>query len=312
MASQVPASVARWVGSEFGTWEVVADTSWPRSNSRVWRVRLDDANAYLKVSPSFESFHRERSALAEVLPRASATTPSLLGADGSLLTLLTTAVDGEVVRTLDPPPLPEIERRIHARAGRAVRSVHAQVEHLSGADMDLARANRASRLLAEAEQRLTACRQLLGDEDVRSVDIATSVLADAGAYCEVGNIHGDFQPRNWLWSSTSQDTALIDFEEAEIGYVVEDFGWLFATTWARRDDLRDAFLDGYGRQPSEPELLFLASATVLGSLKHIADGERLGIAKKVTDGFGALRVSSGVLGGLFPFRSLSAFSRRIC
>ncbi|MGX9898740.1 aminoglycoside phosphotransferase family protein [Arthrobacter sp. SA17] len=298
MESQVPASVERWLGSEFGTSEVMADTSWPRNNSRVWRVRLDDAIAYLKVSPSFESFYRERSALAEVLPGASATTPMLLGADESLLTLLTTAVDGEVVRTLDPPPLPEIERTIHARAGRAVRSVHVQVEHLSGTNMDVARANRTSRLLAEAEQRLTACRQLLGDQAVRSVGIATSALADAGSYCELGYIHGDFQPRNWLWSSTSQDTALIDFEEAQIGYVVEDFGWLFAATWAQRDDLRDAFLDGYGRQPSEREHLFLAAATVLGSLKHIADGERLGIAKKVTDGFGALRVSSGVLGGL--------------
>lgn len=294
--SRIPDEVATWIESTLGPWVLVADVSWPRSNSRVWQVRLGEADAFVKISPSAGAFHRERSALVDVLPGAMvATTPSLLGSADNLLALVTSRVDGEVVRTLNPTPPADVECAIHARAGMAIRSVHRQIEHFADRDVDRARAVRGSHLLELADRRLPGCLRVLGAEDLHSIDLAREVLADAAAVCEPGFIHGDFQPRNWLWSADSREIAMIDFEESEIGYSIEDFGWLFATTWGRRYDLKNAFLEGYGRPLTDSEWLFLAAFTVLGSLQHIADGERLGIDEKISNGMRGLKVSSRAL-----------------
>lgn len=293
---RIPDRIATWIESTLGPWAPIADVSWPRSDSRVWQVRLGEADAFVKISPSAEAFLRERSALVDVLPGAmAATTPSLLGSADNLLTLVTSRVDGEVVRTLSPLPPPDVERAIHARAGVAIRSVHRQIAQRADLDVDRARSTRGPQLLELADRRLLDCRRLMGVEDLRSIDLAKEVLADAAAACEVGFIHGDFQPRNWLWSTPRREIAMIDFEESEIGYGVEDFGWLFATTWDRRNDLKKAFLEGYGRALTDSEWLFLAAFTVLGSLQHIADGERRGISCKIANGMRALKVSSRAL-----------------
>jgi Ser/Thr protein kinase RdoA (MazF antagonist) len=67
-----------------------------------------------------------------------------------------------------------------------------------------------------------------------------------------GPCHLDFQPRNWL-ISRSGDVSLIDFEHARINLPARDFVRLRFRIWAARPDLRDAFLDGYGRPLTEDE-----------------------------------------------------------
>ena len=297
--SRIPDQIATWIESTLGPWALVADVSWPRSNSCVWQVRLGEADAFVKISPSAGAFHRERSALVDVLPGAmAATTPSLLGSADNLLTLTTSRVDGEVVRTLNPTPRADVERAIHARAGVALRPVHRQIEHFADLDVDRARSTRGSYLLELADRRLSGCLRMMGAEDLRSIELAKEVLADAAEVCELGFIHGDFQPRNWLWSTDRSEISMIDFEESEIGYGVEDFAWLFATRWGRRDDLKNAFLEGYGRPLADSEWLFLAVFTLLRSLQHIVDGERLGIDEKISNGMRALKVSSRALAEL--------------
>lgn len=105
----------------------------------------------------------------------------------------------------------------------------------------------------------------------------------------MGFVHGDFRTRNWLWAAASDQVAVIDYETADVGFAVEDLAWLFAVMWGPRPDLRDAFLAGYGREPSRAERQMLAAVTVLAALQHIADGVRLGLAVKVTNGPGGLR-----------------------
>ena len=91
---RIPDQVAAWIESTLGPWALIADVSWPRSGSRVWQVRLGGADAFVKISPSAGAFHRERSALVDVLPGAmAATTPVLLGSADHLLTLITSRVD---------------------------------------------------------------------------------------------------------------------------------------------------------------------------------------------------------------------------
>ena len=116
--SRIPDQIATWIESTLGPWALVADVSWPRSNSCVWQVRLGEADAFVKISPSAGAFHRERSALVDVLPGAmAATTPSLLGSADNLLTLTTSRVDGEVVRRLNPTPAPTSNARFMHEPG---------------------------------------------------------------------------------------------------------------------------------------------------------------------------------------------------
>jgi aminoglycoside phosphotransferase (APT) family kinase protein len=83
--------------------------------------------------------------------------------------------------------------------------------------------------------------------------------------------HLDFQPRNWL---TSQDGAVsvIDFEHARIDLPARDLVRLRFRTWPGRPDLRDAFLDGYGRPitPDEDSLAWHLGA--LDTLTALARG----------------------------------------
>jgi len=67
-----------------------------------------------------------------------------------------------------------------------------------------------------------------------------------------GPCHLDFQPRNWV-ISRSGDVSLIDFEHARIDLPARDLVRLRFRIWAARPDLRDAFLDGYGRPLTEDE-----------------------------------------------------------
>ncbi|MBF0689298.1 MAG: aminoglycoside phosphotransferase family protein [Cellulomonas sp.] len=291
----VPAQVARWLDARHGPWHVVAAASWPRAGSQVWRLQVRGSGAYLKVSPNEESFHRERSALTEMLPRTSVPTQTLLDADSALRVLLTAALDGDVVRTLDPPPPAHTEQTIHAQAGAALRAVHGLVRCDDQDAAERVRAERASFLVSRAQDDLAVCRALLSPDEVGAVALAERSFLDASRDGELGYVHGDFQPRNWLWDAAAGRTALIDFEEATAGFVVEDLGWLFATTWPSRRDLAGAFLGGYGRPLTASEQVCLAAGTVLGSLGHVADGERLGVAKKVADGLGGLRAGSAAL-----------------
>ncbi len=65
--------------------------------------------------------------------------------------------------------------------------------------------------------------------------------------------HGDYSPRNWLWSSDRSQLSLIDFEEAAHGAAIEDLVWLYGAIWPTRPDLAHAFLTGYGRALSRAE-----------------------------------------------------------
>ncbi|MFD4476054.1 hypothetical protein ACFWPU_08055 [Streptomyces sp. NPDC058471] len=66
----------------------------------------------------------------------------------------------------------------------------------------------------------------------------------------VGYIHGDNQPRAWLWS---QRLALVDFERARPAARVQHFVILATTQWADHPDREQAFLRSYGRELSDAE-----------------------------------------------------------
>ncbi|WP_433470122.1 aminoglycoside phosphotransferase family protein [Spirillospora sp. CA-128828] len=85
-------------------------------------------------------------------------------------------------------------------------------------------------------------------------------------------LHGDFSPRNWVWSSEKQTLGLIDFEMAEHALAVQDMVWLFGAVWPTRPDLRDAFVTGYGRQPAAEEYRALLLITSRLAVSYLSAG----------------------------------------
>lgn len=63
--------------------------------------------------------------------------------------------------------------------------------------------------------------------------------------------HGDWQPRNWLIHDGI--VSVIDFGRAAMRPAMTDFARLAVQDFRRDPNLEAAFLDGYGRDPREPD-----------------------------------------------------------
>lgn len=281
----LPDEIDSWLKGQLGQFSVLADASWPRPNSRVWRVRLRGRDAFVKISPDDDSFRREQCALTTAVPRSRIDAPALIAAAPELRTLVMSEVPGQVVRTLTPPLEPTAERDVHHRAGVALAALHRQVQRPIG---PVESAERLDQLLSAAVKREAMSGSVLARAHIEAIGRARAAIKLSAPGCALTVLHGDFQPRNWLWSRRLERLALIDFEAATRGFWVEDLAWLFATTWSSRPDLRESFLQGYGAELSLPDELFLAAFTVLGSLEHLAAGVGLGISAKVENGLRAL------------------------
>lgn len=239
----LPEDIDSWLSNEIGQFSILADTSWPRPNSRVWRIRLPDRDAFVKISPGDDSFRREHHALTATVPRSRIDAPELIAAAPALRTLVMSAVPGRVVRTLTPPLEPTVERDVHHRAGRALAALHRQIPSPIGPGET---ARRLDHLLGAAVEREAASGSVLDHTHHQTLARAHAAMAQAAPSYAPATLHGDFQPRNWLWSRQAERLALIDFEAVTRGFWVEDLAWLFATTWSSRPDLRDSLLRGYG------------------------------------------------------------------
>ncbi|GAB2882847.1 hypothetical protein GCM10027074_59130 [Streptomyces deserti] len=118
--------------------------------------------------------------------------------------------------------------------------------------------------LARAGDRLTEPeRQLVRDhaDRLRRVDRVP-----------VGFIHGDNQPRNWMWSRPIRQLALIDYERTRPAALVQDLVILAATEWLDHPDREHAFLQGYGRPLTNAERLALRCLIALDAVNCLAWG----------------------------------------
>lgn len=294
----IPAPQAEWLAETHGNWTLVADASWSRPSSQVWCVEIAGARSFMKISPSRSAFEREVTAYSEWLPgfRAAGTAlPRLLSYDESLSVLVTSALDGYVVRTMQGSLRASDEQRIHRSAGSGVKALHRlRSDDVSRQGEGLRRA-RVSQLLQDADRRFQVSAAVLTTSETETIVRARDLLLQHAGTCDLGFIHADFQPRNWLWSAPTGTVGLIDFEESRLGFCVEDFGWLFAAVWHRRPDLYTAFWAGYGRPLDAGERQLLAAFTALGSLQYLADGRKFGIEQKILNGRAALAVAGAAM-----------------
>ncbi|GAA1237148.1 phosphotransferase enzyme family protein [Streptomyces rhizosphaericus] len=263
----LPAAVRRWAEQHIGPVTAVRDVSHGWDRSRVWELEGDDGVSwYVKVSPSVKFFTRETRAYRHVVPALGhGRAPHLVDSRAEDLAVLLTAAPGVPAPGLG---LADGEwRAVHQQAGTLCARLH-EADALDRADRAEAEASLpaaadgAEKYLARAGDRLTEDeRQLIRDHAAQ--------LHRVGAV-PVGYIHGDNQPRNWLWSPTG--LALIDFERTRPAACVQDLVILTVTEWLEHPERERAFLRSYGRELTGAERHALRCLTALDAVNCLAWG----------------------------------------
>ncbi|MFJ2419162.1 aminoglycoside phosphotransferase family protein [Streptomyces brevispora] len=273
-AASLPLDLHQWVARHVTGMDTAAvtDASWPRGDSRVWRVRADHGEVFVKLYPSTEKYEREVKG-CEHATRALAAgeAPRLLARTPQLPAVVLSALPGRVVRGL---PLEQAEEQnVHRLAGSLLRRWHDTPEPISDLEHQrimaavTAQADEAAMILDRIGDQLSPAEQDL----VRSAAHNLPRLAQS---LPLAYRHGDYSPRNWLWDPepTPGHHGLIDFEESAPGLAVEDLVWLCGAAWPTRPDLRDAFLTGYDRPLSSTEQHALVLLTARLGVSYLNTG----------------------------------------
>lgn len=218
---------------------VVADLSWGVVETAVLEVMADGRRLIVKAGgPSDHHIARELHAHRRWLGpwRADGRAATLLHGDASTRILVATYLPGELV--LGTPAQDEPDT--YVQAGHLLARLHGQHAELddevalSERDSALRWLDRPHRIEPEVERRLR--------------DVVTS-WPDAAA--QVVPTHGDWQPRNWLVDAGT--VRVIDLGRAGLRPAMSDLVRLAAQDFQRDPELEAAFLEGYGRDPREPE-----------------------------------------------------------
>ncbi|MEU3975180.1 phosphotransferase enzyme family protein [Streptomyces bacillaris] len=272
--SSLPPDLHQWVARHVSGMDTaaVADASWPRGDSRVWKVRTGHNEVFVKLYPSTEKYEREVMG-CEHATRALAAdeAPRLLATDPERPAVILSALPGRVVRGL---PLEQAEeQQVHRLAGDLLRRWHDAPEPIS----DIEHQRIMASVTTQADEAATILDRLGDQLSPAEQDLVRDVARDLPGLAQALPLayrHGDYSPRNWLWNSepTPGHHSLIDFEESAQGLPVEDLVWLCGAAWPTRPDLRDAFLTGYGRPLSSTEQRALVLLTARLGVSYLNTG----------------------------------------
>jgi len=240
----------------------VTDWSWSHGASLVVEV-VDQAGArwFVKRHADRARYLAEVAAYRRWVPALGDRAPRLRASDDELQAVILSAVPGLPVgavgtasgRTIDV----DGNRRVHRQAGALLRKLH---------EAEPARAwpVMAAAKLAEFDRIATSAAGLLGEGDLDFVRAKVSALGGLRAPSWVP-CHLDYGPRNWV-VDLDGTVRVIDFEWARGDLWVSDLARLYSTEWTSRPDLRDAFLDGYGRQIEQEDRAALHAVSALRAL----------------------------------------------
>ncbi|MFD5568985.1 phosphotransferase [Streptomyces cadmiisoli] len=259
-------TVQRWAEQRTGLVVAVHDTSHDWHRSRVWELKGEGGNSwYVKVSPSVKFFTRETRAYRHVVPALGHNrAPQLLDSRADDLALLLTAAPGAPVPGLGLPLA--AWPAVHSQAGMLCTRLH-EAGELDR--VDRAEAEGSLEAAADGAEKYLACAgdQLSGGGQQLVRDYAAQ-LRSVGRV-PLGYIHGDNQPRNWLWSGVM---AFVDFERTRSAARVRDLVILAVTEWLDHPDREQAFLQGYGRVLTGAERHALRCLTALYAVNCLAWG----------------------------------------
>ncbi|MFI1438710.1 phosphotransferase enzyme family protein [Streptomyces fructofermentans] len=263
----LPPTVRRWAERHIGPVTDVRDASHDWYRSRVWELAgRGGTRWYVKVSPSLKFFTRETRAYRHIVPALGhGRAPHLVDSCAEELAVLLTAVPGVPAPGLAPTDAQW--RNVHRQAGSLCARLHeaGELDRADRAEAEAsleAAADGAQKYLARAGDRLT-------EDERRVIRDHAAQLRRVGPV-PVGYIHGDNQPRNWLWSPTG--LALVDFERTRPAARVQDLVILTVTEWLDHPDRGRAFLRSYGRELTGAERHALRCLTALDAVDCLAWG----------------------------------------
>jgi Ser/Thr protein kinase RdoA (MazF antagonist) len=255
-----------------GSCEVLADSSWPQRMSTVLRLR--DASGtewFLKCHRDRERYDAELMAYRTWVAALRGRAPRLRAFDESLQVVILSALPGQPASWPAPQPgRPAAEQTaetaIHRAAGQILRRLHDAQPAIPWPDFGADKIAQFNGLRPVVAALLTR-RQL---ESART-EIArlTNIPAPVQVPC-----HHDYTPRNWLVHGGA--VHVFDFEWSGPDAWVADFARLHLGIWPTRPDLREAFLQGYGRHLGAADRVALRGCAVLTGVWLVSKAHETG------------------------------------
>lgn len=227
-----------------------------RSARTIEVASLDDGQRWVAKTVTSETLYRaEVAAYTEWVHRLADQAPRLHHTRPALRTLILTWVPG---RTCDYTFNP----RDHRRAGRLLGRIHAAAPPVVG----------GATLGEELEGTLERVVRRYGNV-LTPPEIEIAANAVQGAHhlprLPVVPSHGDYTGNNWVRGP--QRMRVIDFAMAGWRVAASDFTRLSVGSWWDRPHLREAFLEGYGRELTDTDrdvVRLHMPVLLLGQLGH--------------------------------------------
>ncbi|MFJ6934731.1 phosphotransferase [Streptomyces sp. NPDC101132] len=274
--AELPYLIKEFAERAVGRIARATEVSWVRGGSRVWRLTGSGGGTWFLKRHRGARFHdREVAAYRSWVPALGPSAPRLVAADTAARAVVVTALAGRPLHgmVLDPAA----EARVQHGLGRLAATLHRSAPERPAGTVTAA--DRVGRHLEAARPHLAD-----GDEDL--------VLALARVHAELPRpvlvpTHGDLQYRNVLLAADGEPR-LFDFERSEYGTVTRDLARL-CDTWTGRPELREAFLDGYGRPLDPVEELRLDCEAAFDAVSGIAYGTGHGDPEVTERGHRTLR-----------------------
>lgn len=247
--------VVEVASAALGPCRVLVDHSWSHGESRV--VELETESGRRVVGKSYRQeikYLIEADAYRRWVPALGSGAAELLAADDDTRVLVLSWIDARPVPDADDVDLVAV----HRQAGALLARFHAAEPPIVMHDF----AGALRRRLDEWVE-----RDVDGVLDPAEVAFVADHLTEvAGMPDPIGVLcHRDWSPRNWLVDGAGTVFA-IDFESVRHAPWFEDLRRIWWNEWADEPVLAEAFLDGYGRRPTEDEV---RSLEVVSSLEHI-------------------------------------------
>ncbi|MFE9846574.1 phosphotransferase [Streptomyces goshikiensis] len=254
----------------------VSEVSWVRTGSRVWKLTGPGGGTWYLKQHRGPKFHaREVAAYRAWVPVLGSRAPRLVAADTEAQAVIVTALPG---RPLHGMVLGAAnEARIQRALGALTRALHRSAPE---------RPADAAPAADKIKRHLEAARPYLADGDEELVHALAGIYAGLPLPSLVPT-HGDLQYRNVLIADDGEPL-LIDFERSEYNTATRDLVRL-GDTWTGRPDLREAFLDGYGRPLTPAEELRLDCEAAFDAVSGIAYGRSHGDPEVTERGHRTLR-----------------------
>jgi Ser/Thr protein kinase RdoA (MazF antagonist) len=229
-----------------GPCTVVREHSWPHRGAAVLELR--DATSrrwFAKRHQRQDQYDRELSAYRRWVPALQPNAPELHAYDDEHRTLVLSAVPGRSV--------PDESAGLYHAGGALLRRLHDAEGFTPDPDHAVAKAAELEHWLARADGLLDAAETAFVRSQTRYLEGLPSP--------RVVPCHRDYGPRNWLLDGAS--LYVIDFEWTRPDAWVTDIAKLYFGPWQGRPELRDAFLDGYGRTLTADDLAQLVHGHAL-------------------------------------------------